>query len=372
VERPDPRFAIRSGAGAADGRSRVSGMSPVPTVLESMGLDPAEVLGEIGLDARLFEDPNNLIRDELVGPMLMHCTQRTGCEDFALRVGAQARLDTLGLVAKLAASATDVGSALRVVGRFLGLNESASIVSLGTAGAFAWLNYAVYERGIEGTRPLYQMVSAVACNVMRELCGPEWAPTEVQLPCRRPRDVRPFRDFFRAPIRFDSGRLTIVFARRWLDHPLRDADPVLHAVLTAQAEVFARRSQLCLPARVQRVMRHLLLEGKGSIEAVAREFSMHRRTLDRHLDATGTSFRELADGVRFQVARELLLDTRMSVGEIAASLHYGDASAFTHAFRRWSGHAPSDWRQRRGFPGVPEARLRLQYEMEGRYAPRGS
>lgn len=72
---------------------------------------------------------------------------------------------------------------------------------------------------------------------------------------------------------------------------------------------------------------------------------MHRRTLDRHLDASGFSFREVADEIRFEVACQLLRDTRLTVNEIAASLHYGDASAFAHAFRRWSGQTPTRWRE---------------------------
>jgi AraC-like DNA-binding protein len=354
VERSDPRFLIHAGAGATEGTSRISTMYAVPLVLESLRVDPGEVLGEVGLDAQLFEDTNNLIPDERVGPMLLHCAARTGREDFALRVGAQARLDSVGLVGALAASAPDVGTALRVLSRFLGLNDGAAIASVGAEGRFGSLTYAVYE-SIVGTGQLYQLVGAVAFNVMRDLCGPEWTPAEIRLPCRRPRDVRPYRDFFRAPIRFDSHRMTIVFERHWFDRPLPTADRALHAALSAQAEAFAAQSQPGLPSQVQRVMRNLLLESKGSIETVARAFSMHRRTLDRHLDATGDSFRELADGVRFEVARQLLIDTQMSVGEIAASLHYGDASAFAHAFRRWSGRTPSQWRLARNHPNVAVA-----------------
>ena len=113
----------------------------------------------------------------------------------------------------------------------------------------------------------------------------------VQLPFRRPRDVRPFRDFFRAPLRFDSHRMALVFASRWIDHPLRSADAELHAALSAQAAAFEALASPDLPIQVRRVMRNLLLESKGSIETVARKFSMHRRTLDRHLDASGVSFR---------------------------------------------------------------------------------
>jgi len=341
----DPRFITDAGAGATEGSSRVGGIRAIPLVLEELGFDPAEVLAEVGVDARLFEDPNNLIRDVLIGQALVHCVARTGCEDFALRVGRHGRLASLGLVGALTASAPDVGAALRVLCRFLSLNDGGAVLSLATEGSLSSLNYSIYEGGVEGTSQIHLMVSAVACNVLRDLCGPDWAPSDVLIPCRRPRDVHLFREFFRAPLRFDADRLALVFPRGWLDHPLHSADPELHAALGAQAALFEELASPGLPSQVQRVMRNLLLEGKGSIEAVARRFSMHRRTLDRHLGANGVSFRKLADETRFEVACQLLRDTQMSVGEIATSLHYGDSSAFAHAFRRWSGESPTRWRE---------------------------
>jgi AraC-like DNA-binding protein len=341
----DPRLITDAGAGATEGSSRVGGIRAIPLVLAELGFDPAAVLAEVGVDARLFDDPNNLIRDALIGQALVHCVARTGCEDFALRVGRHGRLASLGLVGTLAASAPDVGAALRLLCRFLSLNDGAAVLSLATEGSFSSLTYSIYEGGVEGTSQIHQMVSAVACNVLRDLCGPDWAPSDVLIPCRRPRDVRPFRDFFRAPLRFDANRLALVFPRGWRDHPLHSADPELHATLGAQAALLEELASPGLPSQVRRVMRNLLLEGKGSIEAVARRFSMHRRTLDRHLDASGFSFRTLADETRFEVACQLLRDTQMAVGEIAASLHYGDSSAFAHAFRRWSGESPTRWRE---------------------------
>jgi AraC-like DNA-binding protein len=50
--------------------------------------------------------------------------------------------------------------------------------------------------------------------------------------------------------------------------------------------------------------------------------------------------------VRYEIARQLLEDTRMSMGQIAATLDYGDASAFSRAFRCWSGQNPTAWRAR--------------------------
>ena len=72
------------------------------------------------------------------------------------------------------------------------------------------------------------------------------------------------------------------------------------------------------------------------------------RTLYRRLDAFGVGFRELVDEGRFEIARQMLGDSAMDVSQIAALLDYADASAFTRAFRRWSGTTPARWRATRG------------------------
>jgi AraC-like DNA-binding protein len=68
---------------------------------------------------------------------------------------------------------------------------------------------------------------------------------------------------------------------------------------------------------------------------------MHRRTLFRRLRGAGTGIRELTNEVRFEIARQLLRNTRISLVQVAADLGYSEASAFTRAFRRWSGQTPA-------------------------------
>ena len=95
---------------------------------------------------------------------------------------------------------------------------------------------------------------------------------------------------------------------------------------------------------LRRVLRTELLRGACSATTVARLFSMHRRTLHRHLRMEGRAFRQVADGIRFEIACELLENTDMALGQVAAALQYSELSAFTRAFRRWSGQSPSAWR----------------------------
>jgi AraC-like DNA-binding protein len=95
---------------------------------------------------------------------------------------------------------------------------------------------------------------------------------------------------------------------------------------------------------LRRVLRTELLRDSCSAANIARLFSMHRRTLNRHLRTEGLAFRQVAREIRFEIACELLENTDMALGQIAAVLRYSELSAFTRAFRRWSSQTPSAWR----------------------------
>jgi AraC-like DNA-binding protein len=72
---------------------------------------------------------------------------------------------------------------------------------------------------------------------------------------------------------------------------------------------------------------------------------MHRRSLNRRLEARGMSLHRLVEETRFEIAHQLVENTGMLLVEISAALGYADASAFTRAFRRWSGATPTAWRE---------------------------
>ncbi|MBM6595259.1 helix-turn-helix domain-containing protein [Microvirga pudoricolor] len=95
---------------------------------------------------------------------------------------------------------------------------------------------------------------------------------------------------------------------------------------------------------LRRLLRTELLKSTCSAAKVARLFSMHRRTMSRHLRTEGLAFRQVANQIRYEIACQLLQNTDMALSQIAAALKYSEPSAFTRAFRRWSGQAPSAWR----------------------------
>jgi AraC-like DNA-binding protein len=84
--------------------------------------------------------------------------------------------------------------------------------------------------------------------------------------------------------------------------------------------------------------------GHATPAQAARRLGLGVRTLNRRLEDEGQCFSQLHDESRYSLARQLLRFTRMPVGQVASSLAYANASAFTRAFRRWSGESPARWR----------------------------
>ncbi len=357
--RPQPTLR-----GAREATVRIGTVLAIPEVLEKLGADPAAVLAEAGVDAALFDDPGNLITYVARGRLISHCVAATGCREFGLLLGQRNGIQSLGLVGLLARYSPDVGTALHRLVRHFHIHARGAALNLDVDGDFAALSFGVYLPDVEAADQVGDGAVATMLNVMRALCGPDWAPVEARLSHRRPQDVGPFRRFFRAPLRFDAEQYGLVFAADWLKRPLPGTDPELSRLLQQQIDAIEARHGDDFPAQVRSVLRTALLTGQAGADQVAALFSMHSRTLNRRLAAFGTRFRELVDEGRFEIARQMLEDSAMDVSQIAGMLDYADASAFTRAFRRWSATTPARWRARHR-PGVPRpaaasARRRVQ------------
>lgn len=319
----------------------------LPAVLRSLGADPAALFAEAGFDAKLFDDPDARASFAARGRMLAHCVARTGCRHLGLLVGEQGGLHSLGLVGLLVKYSPDVGSALRSLVRYQHLHVRGAVTTLAVDGGLAALRYDIYQPRVEATDQVGDGAVAVMFNIMRELCGPRWKPVELRFAHRQPEDVGPFRRCFQAPLRFDAEHNAVAFSADWLDRPVAGAEPELRRLLQQQIDILDARYGGDFPEQVRSVLRTALVTGDANANQVAALFSMHSRTLHRRLAASGTGFRELVDEGRFAIARQMLEDSAMEVSQIAALLDYADASAFTRAFRRWSGTTPSRWRAAR-------------------------
>lgn len=325
----------------------------VPAVLRSLGADPVKVFADARVDLDLFDDPDQLISFAARGRLLGQCVAATGCRHFGLLAGQRNRLHHLGLVGLLVKYSPDVGSALRSLIRHFHLRAHGAAITLAQDGDVAALGFEPYERQSEALEQLVEGALAFQFNILRELCGPDWAPSEVRFAHAEPQYTAPLRRAFRCPLSFDAGRNALLFDASWLAHRMPTDDPPLRKLLQGQIDALEVAHGDDLPAQVRSVLRSALLTQHAQADEVAALFSMHSRTLARRLEAHGTRFQALVDEVRFEIARQMLEQSAMDVREIAELLGYADASALTRAFRRWSGDTPARWRAQRAATGKP-------------------
>jgi AraC-like DNA-binding protein len=335
---PDTRQASR------DTTAHVSGVLAIPLVLKYLGADPAKVFSEAGVELSLFDEPENLISLAALGRLVQHAVDTTGCQYFGLLVGQQGGPQSLGLVGLMVRFSPDVGTALRRLGHYIHLYHGGQVTTVVEQKNLAVVSYDFFEPQVEAVDQIEDGALAILCNILRCLCGPDWRPSLARFAHRPPDNVRPFERFFKCSLQFDAEQSALVLASDWLHHRLPDAGPELQHLLQQQIDLLEARHGDDFPEQVRSLVRSGLLTGHASSEHVAALLSMHTRTLTRRLAACGTSFTALVNEGRYQLARRMLQNTSLDVGRIAASLDYADASAFTRAFRRWSGTTPARWR----------------------------
>ena len=104
-----------------------------------------------------------------------------------------------------------------------------------------------------------------------------------------------------------------------------------------QVPTWARKVRACLEAQ--------LPNGEPSAERIAQSLHLSLRSLQRHLAEEGSSYEQLLSDTRQALALVHMRDPRCSISEIAYLLGFADTSSFSRAFKRWTGQAPSQYRE---------------------------
>jgi AraC-like DNA-binding protein len=347
-------------------RLRIGGFVALPKVLSRFGLTIDPILAELGLPPDLLSTPDNTFDVEQAGRLLELCASRSGCAHIGLLLGQAVSHAMLGLPGMLMRSSNTLGAALKSLAMSLHLNGRAVIPNLSMDDQTVVFGFTL-TTGIGAGRLIGQDMSlAICCQLIRSLVGSDWIPAEARMARHAPADKRPYERYFGGDVEFDAERSVLVFPAFWLEKPVATADRATHrrleGLLATPASSDADFVLFCRRAIIASIAQQDL-----SVARVAALMKLHPRTLNRRLALVGTSVAVLAREVRFAIARQLLTDTSLPIGEIASSLGYSEASTFTRNFRAWSGTTPSAWRQGRTaddrgtaarFPMEPDRRFR--------------
>jgi len=165
---------------------------------------------------------------------------------------------------------------------------------------------------------------------------------------RRRSHASELRTFFGSEVTFGAAADEVIFPPSIKQIAVVDADPYLNDVLIKYCEqAIAARSTK--PSSFGLIVENLIAlhlpHGDARIGEIARKLGVSQRTLARRLSAEGLTFAAILQRLKSDLAQRHLADETLSISEIAWLLGYQDVSAFTHAFKRWTGRTPTAIRQ---------------------------
>jgi AraC-like DNA-binding protein len=202
---------------------------------------------------------------------------------------------------------------------------------------------------IGGHRPVprqrAEFIMVTVIGFLGWISGRDIRPVAVALPYPPPADLAPYRAAFRCPVTFDADGNRLEFARADLALPLPTSNPVLAELHERYAGDYLRRFEADGVSHRAReaIVRHLP-DGEPRRDRIAGELRMSERTLQRRLEEEKTSFGDLVDRTRRELAGQYLGRLHLSLGQAAYLLGYADQSSFFRACKRWFEVSPGRYR----------------------------
>jgi AraC-like DNA-binding protein len=253
----------------------------------------------------------------------------------------------LGLLEFASTSAPTLGEGLRRIERYIALVNDAVEITIVEVGGEAHL-----EQRIPGEpeclgRHTNEFFIACVLLQARLATGDAIVPTRVWFAHRRPDDISVLVDRLgTSQLVFGCEHNGLALPRALLDLPLRSSDPALLQWLDDQGEAALRERTNSddFLGRVRNALRAQLAGGTPIVAQTARALGMSARTLQRRLGMEHTTFHAIVESVRADLALYHLNAGDRRLSDIASLCGYSELSAFLRAFKRWTGHTPSELR----------------------------
>jgi AraC-like DNA-binding protein len=324
-------------------------LQPLLEAAAAHGIAPSALASAAGLaPAALAPLPDALAAGDYIA-LLDAGSRLAGDPHFGLHVGERVRPGTYSVYGLVLLACRDIGQALEQTQRYEQLAHDLGRSRLEPDGSLA--RYTWVSHYPDASRHLAESVFAGIRTFGCWLAGRPLAPHALAFAHARPLDADPAeyaRVLGMVPV-FDASAHSVDFDAAFLALPLPAADTAMYPLLQQHAERMLRERAQAPTGIVAQVhaaiVRSLAIE-PVRLAGIATALDLSPRTLQRKLADAGATFQQVLDAARYALAMDYLRQDGLPLVDIAFLLGFQEQSAFTHAFREWSGMNPGAWRER--------------------------
>jgi AraC-like DNA-binding protein len=313
-------------------------------LVSSLGGEPEEMMRARGVDPAVAGDYERFLSSAAAAALVADAAEALDCPDFGMRLACEQGIESLGPLVVVIRNAETVAAAVDGVSRYLHSIAPDDRVELIRGKRSGVLTFRTGVRQVVHHDQWVEKGLGVAMDTFRVMLGQDFVPLRVTMQHPRVAPLASYRDVFGCPIEFESELNSMHLPNHALTQPIRGRDAA--ALALAEKYLAGIAPDLVLVDHVRDLTRRLLALDQASLVVVARAMSLHPRVLQRRLAESGTTFEEIRDDVRRELAWQLSA-TGMPVSAIASELGYFEQSSYTRACRRWYGESPRQLRARR-------------------------
>ncbi len=316
------------------------------SVAGAYGVSLDDVLARHGVERSLLDDLDGRVPGQLDMDLFDELAARAGEPALGIRMAMLPSPLSFDLADYVARNSPDLGSGYRNLLRYQRLLFDNFTVELRVDGNVARLIHNI-SPSLRFSRHATECMLGTLVMRGRALSGIDWAPLSVSLRDPTPIDDGPYRQLFRAAVSFGQPLSEVLVDRAILSYPNVKADPALYAILEREASerVAKLESQSSFLDDVRGEVSRLLRGAAPIASDVAGRLGMSVRNLHHRLRREGRTYQQIVDEVRLAMASAYLADRRVKAVEVGFLIGFSDASAFYHAFRRWTGMTPIEYRE---------------------------
>jgi AraC-like DNA-binding protein len=311
------------------------------------GVATEKLLCAVGIPDKIITDPGARVSAHLAFALWEEAQRRTRDGWIAGDTIESLPFGAYGIMDYLAAACSTPREALKSLIRHYRLVNGAFELQLNAKGVRSSLDlHNPYDS--DGPSRLYvEFVFLALQKLLQFTTGLDWHPKEVHFVHPAYPGSAEYRQAFNCVVRFNQAGNRMLFDNRLLDIPQPQADPLLGEMMDHHAQRLLKQLPLeeDFLSDLRRALGDGLRFGDVSIKTTAQKMAMSCRALQRKLNAQGTSYSEVLDRLRHELAVDLLTHDQIGIEGLAVSLRFSEPSSFYRAFRRWTGKTPREYSQ---------------------------
>jgi len=316
------------------------------------GIDVAPLMAKAGVTWRQVEEEDLWLPAEGQVRFVELIADALHDDLLGFHIACDVDLREIGLIYYVLNSSELLGEALRRAERYCAIiNEGVRVRVRNGKELVLEVKYVGVER-LSDRHQIEAWVTFVV-RICRQITNRQLLPCSVSFVHRREGGCPEMDAFMGREVSFGAGADEVVFVGTAQQTPILGADPYLNKLLLRYCEDARSHRAIASTFRVgvENEIAPLLPHGKARAPEIARRLGVSTRTLARRLAGEGLTFSAVLDSLRADLARRYVQDKDLPISKMAWMLGYGEASAFTHAYKRWTGGTPREARTRHAKEG---------------------